>query len=102
MEISGYSWEPQIYTYVYIYILTGIDKGVTAVEEAWQRDVFVGIKAEGYALVEGYPLARWYWTAVPPPERRLDQLGRVVRPDLRVDVHVLVNTASVTRGDSNC
>jgi hypothetical protein len=52
-------------------VLTGIDKGVTAVEETRQRHILVRIKAEGYALVKGHTLPGWNGTTVSPTERRL-------------------------------
>lgn len=77
--------------------ITGINEAVATLEEIGRGEILVGVKAEGYALVKGDPPAGRYGAAVPAAEGRLDQLGRVVCTDLRVDVHVLVDAPAMSR-----
>lgn len=77
--------------------LTGVDKPIITTENARVGNVLVGVETESNSLIQRYSLARWNRTAETTAERSFYKLGRVLRSNLRIYVHVFVNTAKIRR-----
>lgn len=67
-----------------------VDEGVAPGEQFRGGVVFIRVKTERDGPVQRHTASWRYRSAVPPAERRVDQLGRFRRDHLRVHVHVFV------------
>lgn len=73
--------------------LTVILERIVALKHVWHGRVLVRIEAKCHRPVQRCPVPGWYQAAIPAAERRVYQVLCVHLLNLRVQVHVLVNTS---------